>query len=449
MRKKFSIISPEIKQILRSSDAKEKLNKLFRDLHPHDIFTLVEGLPPREIAEVIIALGRPRGIELFEEFKTRAKRSIFRYFSRDWMADIFEEMAPDERVDFIKSLPKIRTEEVLPLVAQAERNDIKKLLAYREGTAGSILTTEYASLPPDITVREALERLKLQAPNRETIYYIYIVDDERKLLGIVSLKNLIVAKSDSRISEIMHREVISVGINEDKENVARMLSDYDFLAIPVVDNENKLMGIVTVDDVVDVVVEENTEDMLRYGAVSEYIDYLNSNPLNIAKQRILWLTILIFVSFVSAWIMGEFSFQLQAVVALTFFIPVLLGSGGNAGTQASTVVVRGLATGELKIKDFLKVLKKEVVTGVMLGVALGGLTSLRALIMNHSPRLGFTVAIAMVAIVTLATSLGALLPMLFKKLKLDPALMSGPFIASVIDVASIFMYLKIATLVFR
>ena len=448
MRKKFSIISPEIKQILKSPDPREKLSALFHDLHPHDIFTLVEGLSPKEIAEVVVALGRPRGIVLFEEFRVRSKRAIFRHFSQEWMADVLEDMAPDERVDFIKVLPKQRTEEVLPLVAQAERNDIKRLLEYQEGTAGSILTTEYASLPPEITVREALERLKLQAPNRETIYYIYIVDTERRLLGIASLKNLIVAKSESKISEIMHREVISAGINEDKEAVAKRLSDYDLLAIPVVDGESKLVGIVTVDDVVDVVVEESTEDMLRYGAVSEYIDYLHSNPWHIAKQRVLWLLLLIFVSFISAWIMGKFAFQLQAVVALAFFIPVLLGSGGNAGTQASTVIIRGLATGELKIKDFVKVVKKEVSTGLLLGAVMGMLVAVRAMIMNRNPRLGFTVAVAMVATVTVATSLGALLPMLFKKLKLDPALMSGPFIASVIDVLSIFMYLKIASLVF-
>ncbi len=447
--KKTLITFPQIKEILNLPDKTERIKELFAGVHPHDIFILCKDLKSTEIAHIITALGRPKGIELFEEFQINQQRKIFRNFSKEWMADILEEMAPDERVDFIKALPHERTEEILPLVARAERNDIKKLIQYKEGTAGSILTTDYAFLLPDITVKQGLEKLKLQAFDRETIYYIYIIDIERKLLGFVSLKNILLAKSDSLIKNIMNANVISVNAQEDVEIVAKKLSDYDFLAIPVVDNDNKLLGIVTVDDVVDVVIEEDTEDIYRYGAAGEHIDYMNSGSFSIAKQRIMWLFILVLVGFISGWVMQRHAFQIQSMVALAFFIPVLLGSGGNAGTQSSTVIIRGMATGEIKMKDILKIFRKELLTGLIMGVAMGVLAAIRALIMNKSPLLGLTVGIAMVGTVMLATILGALLPLLFKKMKLDPALMSGPFIASILDVIAIFLYLQIATFLFK
>ena len=365
------------------------------------------------------------------------------------MADVLEEMPPDERVDFIKALPEDRAEEILPLVAQAERNDIKRLMQFKEGTAGSILTTEYASLGRGITAKEALEKLKLQAPNKETIYYIYITDEGKKLIGFISLKKLIVSRSDALINDIMNENVISVNVNEDKEIVAKKLSDYDFLAIPVVDDDSRLIGIVTVDDVVDVVIEEDTEDMLRYGAAGEYIDYMGSGPFQIARQRVLWLLVLVIMGFVSGWVIQKYAFQLQTIIALAFFIPVLTASGGNAGTQSSTVIIRGLATGEVKMKDVIKVLKKEIVTGVLVGVVMGILGVVRALIVNKNPLLGITVGLAMVATVTIATTLGAILPLLFKKLRLDPALMSGPFISSTVDVIALFVYFQISFLIFK
>lgn len=299
MKKKISLISPEIKEILNLPNKEEKLKELFYDMHPHDIFILVEGLERDQIAQIITALGIPKGIELFEEFKISDKNRIFAHFTKECMADVLEEMSSDERVDLIKDLPKDMTENVLPLVAQAERNDIKKLLQYKEGTAGSILTTEYTSLPPNITVKEALVKLKLQAFDRETIYYVYVIDQGRRLLGFVSLKDILVAKSDSLVQDIMHTDVISVNVDEDKEIVAKKLSDYAFLAIPVINGEDKLVGIVTVDDVVDIMAEEDTEDMLHYGAAGRYIDYMGSGPFYIARQRILWLLVLVVVGFLS------------------------------------------------------------------------------------------------------------------------------------------------------
>jgi magnesium transporter len=448
MQKRISIISPEIKEILVLPDKNEKLKELFSDFHPRDIFELCEDLEPEENAQIIIALARPLGIEFFQHFKIKQQREIFRHFSKDWMADVLEEMAPDERADFIKALPKKRVEEILPLVAQAERNDIKKLIQFKEGTAGSVLTTEYAALSKDITVKEAISRLKLQAFNRETIYYVYVIDNERKLIGFVSLKDLIISESTSLIKDIMHTNIITANVNDDKEDVAKKLADYDLLALPVTDDNNRLIGIVTHDDVVDVIIQENTEDMYKYGAAGNYIDYMNSKTWAIARQRMLWLTILVIVGFFSGWIMEIYSFQLEAVVALIFFVPVLCAAGGNAGTQSSTVVIRGIATGEIKMSDILKVFWKELRSGLLIGIAMGVLAGIRAIIMNDI-RLAITVGIAMIVTVIIGTTLGAIFPILLKKIKLDPALMSGPFIASVVDIVSLFVYLHIAVLIFN
>lgn len=449
MQAKTSIISPEIQEILNLPNKTEKIREIFSDFHPRDIFVLCENLEPQENAEIVIALGRPLGIDFFEEFKIKQQREIFRHFPKQWMGPVLDEMAPDERADFIKALPKERAEELLPLVAQAERNDIKKLVQYEEGTAGSILTTEYAFIPEDITVKDAIERLKLQAFNRETIYYVYVTDHERRLLGFASLKDLLISPAHKFVREIMHTNIISALVNDDKELVAKKLSDYDLLAIPIVDSENKLIGIVTVDDVVDVIVEESTEDIYRYGAAGKYIDYMGSHPGLIAKHRILWLLVLVVIGFVAGMIMENYAFQLEAVVALAFFIPLLCDSGGNAGTQSSTVVIRGLATGEVKIKDIFQILKKEIVIGLLVGVAMGALGALRAIIMNRDLLLAITVGLAMIVTVVVATTAGALLPLLFKKMRLDPALMSGPFITSIVDIVTLLVYFQIAVVVYR
>ncbi len=448
MDKSNSLISPEIQEILQGENIAQRLKEFFFDMHSYDVFVLCEDLENSEVAQCIKALGIPTGIELFQEFDDERKEDIFDCFSKEWMADILEEMASDERADFVKFLPDEKLERVLPLIARAERIDIKKLSEYKEGTAGSILTTEYASLSPDITVREALEKLKRQAFDRETIYYIYIVDSNRTLIGFVSLRDILLAPSHNKIEDIMHKIVISMHVDDDNEIVAKKLSDYDFLAIPVVDDGNRLVGIVTVDDVVDVVIEESTEDIYKYGAAGEYIDYMKSSPLQMARQRVVWLILLIFVGFISAWVLEANSFHIKTVVALSFFMPLLLGASGNAGTQASTVVVRELATGNIKIEDLFQVVKKEVSVGVIVGTIMAIVVALRALWLDENPKVGITVGLAMIMTVTLATTLGAFLPILFKKLKFDPAVMSGPFITSIIDVVSLLIYFRIATLIF-
>jgi len=271
MQNRASIIAPEIDEIIALPNRDQHLREIFSGLHPHDIFLLCKDLEPAQNAQIVIALGRPLGIEFFENFDIPHKKEIFRHFSRPWMAQVLEEMAPDERTGFIRAIPEEKMEEIYPLIAQAERNDIRKLLQYEEGTAGSVLTTEYASLAPDIAVREALEKLKLQAFNRETIYYVYIIDRDRTLLGFVSLKHILVAESHQLIRDIMSTRIITASVDEDAALVARTLADYDLLAVPVVDAVNKLVGIITHDDIVDVIVQEDTEDIYKYGTAGSVL----------------------------------------------------------------------------------------------------------------------------------------------------------------------------------
>lgn len=448
MPERASVIGPEIEQILKSENKVQLIQDMFNGMHPYDIFVLCEDMEDYQVAECVKALGVPQGIAVFEEFDDVRKTEIFECFSKEWMADILEEMAPDERADFVKYLPEAKLEEVLPLVARAERIDIKKLINYEEHTAGAILTTEYAYLPPDVTVKESLEKLKLQAFDRETIYYIYVIDERRTLLGFVSLRDIILAPSYRKVSEIMHTNVISAHLNDDKEEVAKKLSDYNFLAIPIVDHENRLVGIVTVDDVIEVVEEETTEDMYRLAAAGQYIEYNSANPWHMARQRAMWLMVLVCVGFGSAFVLRINAIQLETVVALSFFIPMLLGSGGNAGTQSATVIVRGLATDSIRMEDVWRVWRKEVSVGMIMGLFMALVSGGLAMLLNQNPLLGLTVGLAMVCNVVLATSLGALLPITFKRLSLDPALMSGPFITSIVDICGLLIYFKIATLVF-
>ncbi len=444
-----SVIGPEIQDILNSENATERIRQYFADMLPYDIFVLCDDLEDNQIAQCVRALGIPAGIQLFQEFNDERKKGIFSFFSREWMADILEEMDPDERADFVNVLPDELTEEILPLVARAERLDIKRLTEHEEDTAGAIMTTDYAVLPPDISVREALDRLKLQAFDRETIYYVYVTDSNRRLIGLVTLRDLIVALSGKKVEDIMRTNVVSAKVSEDKEKVAEMLRHYDFLAIPIVAEGDRLVGIVTVDDVVDVVVEESTEDIYKYGAAGEYVDYMSTNAFGLARQRAFWLLVLVFVGFLSSWVLKCNSAALQSVVALSFFMPLLLGSGGNAGTQSSTVIIRGLATGDIDMNDLFAVLRKELTVGVIMGLFMGVLVSLRALWLEGDIRLGFVVGLAMISTVMLGTILGGLLPILFKRLKLDPALMSGPFITSIVDIVSLMIYFRIAMMVFR
>jgi magnesium transporter len=354
-------------------------------------------------------------------------------------------MSSDERVDLLSSLPDDVANKFLNLMSETERKDVEKLLKYPPNSAGSIMTTEYISLTPELTVSQASELIRQAAPKKETIYYTYVTDRQNRLIGFVSLKDIFMAKQDIPIRKIMNRKVIKAGAFQDQEEVAKAVRKYNLLALPVIDKNRKLVGIVTVDDILDVVKEENTEDFYKMAAMLSPKDaYFDTGFFTLIRRRIVWLIVLLIAEVFSGQILKNYTVALEALVALSFFIPMLLDTGGNAGTQSATIVIRGLATGEIGINQVFKVMRREAGMGLALGVVLGLFGLVRALLLEADPFLGIAVGLALAGTIVMATVTGALLPLLLKKIKVDPAVAAGPFITTIVDITALIIYFEIA-----
>ena len=447
MTKEFSrmlLVLPEIKELL-SQNKKEQLKKIFYDYEPIEIVEILKEFSLKDKVFLFSLLDIDLAADIFEKTDKDDQLTLLGAFDKTRKAEILDEVAPDERVDFFEQLPEEMVLRFLSIMEEEEAQDVRELMRYDKNTAGGRMTTDFAQIEKGINVKQTLESLRKTAKDLEMIYYIYVADRTDKLLGVVSLKDLIVAQPEREIDEIMHTKLITIPVDMDQEQVAKRIARYDFLALPVIDKEGKIKGIITVDDLIDVIREEDTEDMYKFGAAGKHIgNYMSSSPLTLAKHRITWLLILVVTGFISGTIMEEFSFALKNVVSLAFFIPLLMGSGGNAGTQAASVVVRGLAIGEVKLGDIWRVVKKEFLIGITVGTALGILALLRALILQKSSLLGITVGLSMMATVTVATCLGAILPIICQKLGFDPAVVSGPLITTVVDISSLLIYFGIA-----
>ena len=438
-----TLLIPQLRALLAAGD-EAALRDLCLRGQPAVVAEALSEFDPEEIRQVLSLVELPQRADIFSYFELELQAELVPIIQREEVAHLLEEMPHDRRVDLVQALEEELRDDILPLVARAERADIRRLASYPEDTAGALMTTDYAALPPEVTVREALEQLRLQAPDRETIYSIYVIDEQRTLTGFVSLEDLILARPDRLVREVMHADVISVRADQDREEVADVIGHYDLLAAPVVNGEGVLVGIITVDDIVEVLEEEATEDIYTYGAAGEHLDYLSASPLALARQRFTWLMVLVVAAFLSGFVLEHFSEVLTTVVPLAFFIPLLCGSGGNAGTQTTTVIIRGLATGELSLGDAFRVTRKETVVGLLVGLAMGVLAGGRAWFVNGDLRLCLTVGLAMVAAVVAAKSIGGLLPMALKRLGFDPALMSAPLITTILDSLTLTIYFTLA-----
>jgi len=309
------------------------------------------------------------------------------------------------------------------------------------------MTTEYVALPKDITTEKAIEILRKTAPDAETIYYVYIVDSQNRLVGVISLRELIVADPDTIIESIMHRKVISVSVDMDQEEVAEVVSKYDFLAVPVVDKDSRLVGIITVDDIIDVIYEEASEDIFRLGGSTEAVDDYIEGRISLAlKSRLPWLFVTMVEGIIAGQVLRGLENELRAVVALAFFIPLLTGMGGNVGTQSATVTVRGLATGDIDESNVFSVISRELLTGILLGIINGVLVGSIAWVWQKNAVLGLIVGLAMIGNMTTAALMGALVPLTFKKVGIDPAVASAPFITASIDITGLLIYSTLASL---
>jgi magnesium transporter len=438
------LLLPDLRELLDAGDA-SGVAGFCEALHPAAVAEVLEGLEADESWQVLSSCTPERQAEVFSFFDLPDQLELVETVPRESFSRLIEEMAPDDRVDLLERLDPERVENLLPMVAQAERRDIQKLLSFPDDSAGSIMTTEYASLPAEATAAEAIEQLRQQAPDRETIYYVYVIDEGRRLRGFVSLRELILARPDTRVESIMERDVISVRVDDDQEEVAQRLARFDFLAIPVVDAHNQLVGIVTHDDAMDVAQEEADEDAYRSGAVVPLQDdYLSTSLLTLAWKRGGWLVVLLFAAVLTALALQSLSEDLESLSWMVLFIPLVLASGGNAGSQSATLIVRALALSQIERRETIQILLRELVLGGLLGGGLAILSFASAMGFVDSMAKAGVVAITVFLVVAMGTVTGAMLPLGFKRMGLDPALMSNPLIAAVVDVVGVIIYYNVA-----
>jgi magnesium transporter len=438
------ILIPELRVMLAEGDA-AGLREVAEELHPATVAEFSEGLDDRELWQMLDAVPAERQAEIFPYFSMPRQVELVKAADRQHLGPLLEWMAADNRDDLLRELDPELVEEILPLVAKAERHDIRMLLSCPEGSAGSLMTTEYASLPADITAGEAITRLRSQAPDSESIYYIYVLDPERRLVGFVSLRDLILARPTALVSDLMQRDVIGVRVDEPSEQVVEKLARFDFIAIPVVDDRNRLVGIVTHDDVLDAVRQEATDDAQRIGGIAPLGEsYLEAALVKMTWKRGVWLAILFATAAVTAMVLARSPINHAWLVA---FIPLVIASGGNSGNQSATLVITALSTGDCKLTDWRRILKREFVLGLLLGGLLAVPGYLLALIYAPSPMQALVIPLTILAVVMLGALVGSVLPLIFRSLGLDPALMSNPFVSAIVDVVGIVLYTAISLVV--
>ncbi|QZZ19275.1 magnesium transporter [Leptothermofonsia sichuanensis E412] len=414
-------------------------------MQPADIADVIEGLPEAMQAIAFRLLLKNEAIEVYEYLQPKVQQALLEDFKHPEVLEIVDQMSPDDRVRLFDELPAKVVRQLFLRLSSTERDATALLLGYAPGTAGRIMTSEFVTLRETLTVSQALEHIRRLANAAETIYTLYVVDDSRHLIGTLSLRNLVTASPDQTIQELMDRDVIFVYTNTDQEEVAQLIQHYDFLAVPVVDTEQRLVGIVTVDDVLDVIEEETTEDIYTAGGVQSVgDDYFQTNLLTVARKRVFWLLILLLTNTGTTAVIRNQEDILEQVVALAFFIPLLIDAGGNVGAQSSTVVIRGLNTNEVRLSKSFGIVGREALAGSLLGIMLGLVVTLWAYFLQRDWGVALSVGTSLVAISILASVAGAGLPFLFKAMKFDPALMSAPFITTAVDVLGVFIYLTVA-----
>ncbi|RKG31687.1 magnesium transporter [Acinetobacter guerrae] len=418
--------------------------KLLADLKKADIADVLEQMPPQASCQLLEHL--PRRAKVFAKIDPDYQAKLVHEFSRASLAEIVSEMPSDKRTDLFKRLNPQEQEALLPALAQAQREDLRRLSTYQEETAGAIMTSQYVTLKQDMTVAEAMDTIRRQAPDAETIYESYIIDENRHLIGVVSLHELVLAPLHQQIQDLMSTDVISAYVDDDQDDVAKKIAHYDLLALPVIDHEGALLGIVTYDDAMDVASEEASEDFLKVGGVEASAPILNIKeaPLFLLyRKRVFWLVILVFGSLLSGLGISHFESVIEANIVLVFFLPLLVGSGGNAGSQSSTLMVRALATGDVVMKDWFKLLSRECLVALGLGITMAIAVAILGYIRGDA-MVALVLILSMIGIVLIGSIIGMSLPFILDKLGLDPASASAPLVTSICDATGVIIYLFIA-----
>ncbi len=435
--------------LLQNDD--EKIREFIEIVHPADIAEVLVDLDDDDQIRLFSLLPWDVATDVLEDINSETFGRLITALPIEQKIVVLDMMSSDDMADKLGELSETRQMEIISFLNDEDADDVKALLVYDEDTAGGIMTKDYISILQDITCYEAIERLREEAPDAETVYYIFVTDHQERLVGVISLRQLIVSKPDQLIEDIMNPNVISVNIDDDQEDVARNVSKYDLLAIPVVDDEHTLLGIITVDDVIDVLEDEATEDILRFVGSSELEDFddegLGVKIITSVRSRLPWLIVTVFGGLLSASVIRGFQDALSTNATLALFIPLLAGMGGNVGTQSSTLTVRNIATGNIDTGDVWKTLVHEIFVGFLVGLACSALVAVIVLFLEDGNFLmSLIVGLAMWANMITAATIGTLVPLTFKRIGIDPAVASAPFITTTIDIIGLSIYFTLATI---
>ena len=424
-----------------------KLKHYMEEINSADIPPLFDDLSEEQILILFRLLNKEVAAEVFTELDSELKEKLIGYFTDKELKAVIDELFMDETVDIIEEMPSNVVKRILKNVDKEDRRTINELLNYPEDSAGSIMTTEFIDLKENMTVEDAFKEVKKDCVNQETIYNMYVLSLTRKIIGVIDLKTLLLSDPKTKIKEIMDENVITINTLDDQEEVARKFDKYNKYALPVVDKEERLVGIVTIDDAMDVMQEENEEDFEKMAAVIPSEEtYLKTSVFTHAKNRIVWLLILMLSATFTGMVLTHYENAFAAMPLLVSFIPMIMGTGGNCGSQSSTLVIRGMALEEIKMKDFLRVLWKEIRVALLVGMALFIANSIKIYIQYKDPLLCVALGLTLFLTIIISKMIGSMLPMLVKKLKQDPAIVAAPFITTVVDLASVIIYFKIATM---
>lgn len=436
---------------LRLDESMVGIAEQLAHLDAADLAELINQLTLAEAAAVVSLLPVPRAIEICDQPTMRRRAVILEQLDPPRVAQILEGLSADERTDIIQKMSPHERHRVLPKLSAEMRKELEGLLQYPAHTAGGIMTTEFVRLDPKMTVGEALKHIRSVAREKESIYACYVMEPGTgQLLGAVSLRDLVMADLEKPVREVMRRKPITVNALDDQEAVAKKIAKYNLLAVPVLEKDGSLVGFVTVDDVIDVLVEEQTEDLLRMAGVEPgALDkpYFDNPILRVVRKRIGWLLLLFVAEMFTGTVLRHYESELAAMVALSFFIPLLIGTGGNAGSQTVTTIIRSIALGEIRLKQFGRVLAREVSIGVMIGVLIGTVAFFRTLLWGQHTPMAFTVAITVLVICTWSTTVGSLIPIAAERFGVDPAVLSAPLITTLVDATGLIIYFSIAKVI--
>lgn len=452
-RVKLETTLETLKALLKQEDP-AKLSEFVEEQHPVDLAETYRLLEDDEKKALMHLLPKELAADIVEELDTEEQTELVDELGSAKASGIIGAMESDDATDLLSELDEEKAEHILSKMGQEEAEEFKELLGYEEDTSGGIMGTEYVALTPGMKVDYALDYIRRTGREAQTLNDIYVVDPDERLVGVLTLRDIVVANPLLTIGEIMHRQVVKVNVNHDQEEVARLFKKYGFSALPVADDDDVLTGIITADDILDIVEEEATEDIQRMaGVIATEETYLSTRTLTLWGARVIWLIILFFADLSSGFIMKGFEKELESAVALSFFIPLLIGCAGNAGSQSSAIMIRSLALKEVHLKDSAKVLLKETRIGFLLGLATAAAGIVLSFLIPHTGvnwlQMGLTIGISMMLTVMVGSVVGAVLPMIASLLSLDPAVIAGPLITTVVDAVGLLIYFSVARVIIK